>query len=274
MSPVAPMGTRSLPRSLWNHCLDRLQMPLRSRRRLKAVTPVTLTAAVLTNVATLIAAGLLLPASPLAAQSGDPVAATARLLEDVAPALGWTRGSVDASITVVEFSDLSCPYCAQFHTDVRAQLIADFAEPSAAISDQRPPPNHVPPVRWITLSYVTGLYPNSLVAAEAVECAAQQGAHEPYLDRVYREREGWLRASRADALDALRHHAEALELDVAAWNACRNAPETRSRIRQINALAQDIGVRGTPTWVVDGFPVMGALPLDYARSFIEQRLQK
>lgn len=202
---------------------------------------------------------LVVAAPALHAQvSEDPTVATAQLLTEVAPALGWSRGAPEAAITVVEFSDLSCPYCAEFHGDVRAELIAEFVESGA--------------VRWVTLSYVAGLYPNSLLASEAVECAADQGAHEPYLDRVYRERDGWLRAPRAAALDDLERHARDLGLDIEAWHTCRDAPETRNRIRQINALAQDIGVRGTPTWVVDGFPVMGALPLAYARSFIERRL--
>ena len=43
-------------------------------------------------------------------------------------------------------------------------------------------------------------------------------------------------------------------------------------LRKAEALARELGVRGTPTWFVDGFPVMGDLPLGYARHFIETRL--
>lgn len=247
--------------------------PAVQRLRPRAITLVTLT---------LIVAGLLqVQTGSLAAQTGaptaaagDPTAATARLLAEVAPALGWTRGPADASVTIVEFSDLSCPYCAEFHADVRARLITEFVEPAGATDASHADDAPNPAVRWITLSYVAGLYPNSLLASEAVECAAQQGAHETYLDRVYRGRDDWLRASRNDALDTLRAHAQALDLDLASWHACLDAPAVRERIRQINALAREVGIRGTPTWVVDGFPVMGALPLDYARSFIEQRLKR
>lgn len=192
----------------------------------------------------------------------DPSQVTSQLLNEVAPGLGWMRGAPNAPVTVVEFSDLSCPYCADFHADVRAQLISEFVEGDRA------------PVRWITLSYVAGLYPNSLLASEAVECAGRQGRHELYLERVYADRDAWLRVDAADAGDVLRAHAQALDLDLGSWSACRNSPEVRDRIRAVNALAREVGVRGTPTWVVDGFPVMGALPLAYARSFIEMRLER
>jgi protein-disulfide isomerase len=201
-------------------------------------------------------AGVALSSAPGAAQ--DVTAATGDLLARVGPELGWSQGAVDAPVTVVEFSDLSCPYCADFHRDVRAPLVEEFVA-----SGQ---------VRWITVGYVSGLYPNSLVAAQAAECAGAQGAFEPYVAGVYERRERWVRAGRREALGVLRDLAVRLDLDVATWNACRNDTETRNRIRRVNGLATEVGVRGTPTWFVDGFPVMGALPLGYARRFIVERL--
>lgn len=232
-------------------------------------------ALVATRVAALLAVvavvAVALAPAPALAQS-DPTAATAQLLAEAAPELGWVRGAPDAHITVVEFSDLSCPYCAQFHADVRERLIAEFVDNGEGQGGQEGREDQDGRVRWISLSYVAGLYPNSLLASEAVECAGQQGAYEAYLELVYGEREGWLRTPRAEALATLRARARTLGLDIETWDACRNDPAVRERIRAVNALAREIGVRGTPTWVVDGFPVMGALPFDYARSFIAARL--
>jgi protein-disulfide isomerase len=45
------------------------------------------------------------------------------------------------------------------------------------------------------------------------------------------------------------------------------------RLSAIRELARTAGVRGTPTWMVNGFPVMGNLPLGYARQFIESQLE-
>lgn len=203
----------------------------------------------------LAAATIALPAGGVAQ---SPTGATAELLARVAPELGWVQGAADAPVTVVEFSDPSCPYCADFHTDVRAPLHDEFVASGK--------------VRWITLSYVSGLYRNSLLAVQAAECAGEQSAYEAYMGGVYRERDAWLKAGRSEALGALRDLAVRLDLDVATWNACRNERRIRQRVRQVNALAEETGVRGTPTWFVDGFPVMGALPLGYARSFIIDRL--
>jgi protein-disulfide isomerase len=206
-----------------------------------------------------VAAGVFAFLACLPVSAQDPTAATADLLVRVAPDLGWVQGQSEAPVTVVEFSDPSCPYCADFHGQVRSALHDEFVDTGR--------------VRWITLSYVSGLYRNSLLAVQAAECAGEQGDYESYMDAVYDGRDGWLKADRTAALDALREMAAHLELDVAAWDRCRNERRIRERVRQVNALAEEVGVRGTPTWFVDGFPVMGALPLGYARSFIADRLE-
>jgi protein-disulfide isomerase len=200
--------------------------------------------------------------SPASAQDGtaarDATAATAEMLSRVAPELGWVEGRPEAPVTVVEFSDPSCPYCDDFHSDVRARLHEEFVAGGQ--------------VRWITLSYVSGLYRNSLLAVQAAECAGEQGAYEAYMDGVYERQGAWAKAAREEALTVLRNLAVRLDLGIATWNACRNERRVRDRVRRVNALAEEVGVRGTPTWFVDGFPVMGALPLGYARSFIVNRL--
>jgi len=57
-----------------------------------------------------------------------------------------------------------------------------------------------------------------------------------------------------------------------AFAACLLDASPAERIQKVGALARAVGVRGTPAWYVDGFPVIGDLPLGYARTFITSQL--
>ena len=63
-----------------------------------------------------------------------------------------------------------------------------------------------------------------------------------------------------------------LDLNDGEFRECREDPTVMARLAAVQELAGETAVRGTPTWFVDGFLVMGDLPLDYARQFIESRL--
>ena len=176
----------------------------------------------------------------------------------VAESLGWPEGAHDAPVTVVEFTDISCPYCASFHQGTRRELIEEF------VSSGR--------VRWIRLSYVSGLYPNSERMSVAAECAGRQGRYGDFLEAAYGSRDSWTLGGNVAVADAIDRLAVQVDVDRESFEACLVDPTVIERIQSVGRLARDVGVRGTPTWVVDGFPVMGDLPLAYARSFILSRL--
>lgn len=221
-------------------------MPVRSVRRSGADGPIGLRSS-------LAALTLLCAVATSASAQSAPAGSLSG-----ADSLGWTRGDPNAPITVVEFTDMSCPYCADFHQGTRQALIDEFVEGGQ--------------VRWITLTYVSGIYPNSDALTLAAECAGSQGHYEDFLTVAYAERERWLTATDAAAMAEARRFAETLDLDVDAFESCRAAPLVAERALAVMNMARASGVRGTPTWFVDGFPVMGALPLGYARSFITSQL--
>lgn len=176
-----------------------------------------------------------------------------------AESLGWVVGEAAAPVTVVEFSDVSCPYCADFHSGTRAALIEEYV-----------PQGHV---RWISLSYVSGLYRNSETVLVAAECAGRQDRYEDFLAAAYAERDTWLRAPERELPPVVAGFAADLGLDRDAFDACQGDPTVMKRLDAVAELAREAGVRGTPTWMVNGFPVMGALPIGYARQFIESQLE-
>ena len=173
--------------------------------------------------------------------------------------LGWSVGHAEAPLTVVEFTDISCPYCTSFYNGTRASLHAEFVEGGK--------------VRWVTLSYVSGLYPNSEALFLGLECAGHQDRYDDFLRIAYLDRETWIRANRDGVEAALENLVGQVGLDRAAFSSCRADPSVRERLKNIVALSREVGVRGTPTWFVDGFLVMGDLPHGFARHFITSRLE-
>lgn len=202
-------------------------------------------------LATLLVAPLL--ASPAAGQAAgdDPLRGAA--------SLGWSEGVDTAPVRVVEFSDLSCPYCASFHEGTRASLREEFVAEGQ--------------VHWITVSYVSGQYRHSEAAAIGAECAGRQGRYEAFSAGMLARQASWVRGAASGVEAAVSAVAGQLELDAPAFDACLDDPTVRARLEAVLDMAREAGVRGTPTWFVDGFPVMGDLPTPYARSFIVERLR-
>lgn len=166
--------------------------------------------------------------------------------------IGHDIGGATARVFIVEFGDFGCSYCAKFNVETYPKI--DSAYIKAGI------------VRWKMVPFVTGMFRNSREVAEASECAAEQGAFWKMHDLLYSKRKEWM-ASR-DIRSLVAKYAAQLKLDPAAFGRCALNPEIRRRIQRHDAIAQQLGIRGTPTFYVNGRVVPGAIPFDLFRQVI------
>ncbi|HEU4656529.1 MAG TPA: Na+/H+ antiporter NhaA [Capillimicrobium sp.] len=172
---------------------------------------------------------LRLPDEVRARQLGGVAGVIVDLAEDVDPERDHIRGGPAAPVTLVEYGDFECPYCAD-----AAPIIAELLD--TLDGELRYVWRHLP---------LTDVHPEAELAAEAAEAAAAQGAFWEMHDRLL---------TNQDALGPgdLEAHAAALRLDAA-----RVAEELRRR-RHAARVAEDVrsadasGVSGTPTFFVDG----------------------
>jgi protein-disulfide isomerase len=144
------------------------------------------------------------------------------------------RGKDDARITIVEFSDFQCPYCARALPAVKA-VEEEFAGR----------------VRVVWKHLPLAMHSNAMPAALAAEAARQQGKFWEMHDRLFAGQQALSDAAYAE-------HAKALGLDVARFEAARKDPATRARVEEDAKAAARAGVNGTPTFVVDGEAVVGS----------------
>ena len=157
-------------------------------------------------------------------------------------------GPADAPVTIVEFSDFNCPYCRRFHAEV-------FPDLMAAYPDQ---------IRFVYRDYpITSA--ESLVAAQAANCAGKQGAYWAYHDSLFNGELGL-------GAEAYAAYAQRLNLDADALGACIAAGGEQAEVESDARAASALGVSGTPTFFINGIPLVGAQPLAQFRSVIDGEL--
>ncbi len=108
-------------------------------------------------------------------------------------------------------------------------------------------------------------------AAEASECAADQGRFWEFHDLVFSRQRG--ENEGAFTKEKLLSMAQELKLDMAAFEPCLKNDQTRDRVQADTLEGQKAGVRGTPTFFINGQGLVGAQPLDAFKAAIEKALK-
>jgi protein-disulfide isomerase len=153
----------------------------------------------------------------------------------------------------VEFSDFGCPFCAQFAADSYPDLHIEFV-----LSGR---------VRWIYIPFVLGIFPNGAEAASAGFCAGEQDRFWAMRERLYERQHQWRRAG--PEREIFREMAAEAGLDGESFERCLESGEASPRIEHSNALAREAGIRATPTFLINGRSVEGALPPDHFRALLD-----
>jgi protein-disulfide isomerase len=167
----------------------------------------------------------------------------------IATANSPSRGPSAAPVEIVEFSDFQCPFCLRAHPTVD-QLLKDYGTR----------------VRFVYRHYPLPGHPNARPAAEAAECAAEQGKFWPYYDKLF--------ATQSKLADAdLKQDAVELGMDGTKFNACVDSHKYAPKVETDIRAGQEAGVDGTPAFFINGRLVSGAQPYDIFKKMIDEELQ-
>jgi len=160
------------------------------------------------------------------------------------------RGSRDARITIVEFSDFHCPFCMQVETTLKEVIAKYQGKVNLAFRDF--------PLRDI--------HPQAQLAAEASRCAVEQGKFWEYHDLLFENQD---RHSRQDLLK----NARMLKLDEKRFISCLDSGKYGPQIEQDIQDAVAAGVSGTPSFFINGVLLAGAKPAAEFEKIISEELQ-
>lgn len=159
-----------------------------------------------------------------------------------------TLGDPNAPITIIEYSDYQCPFCARFVHETKQLIEQNYIETGKVYFVYRDFP-------------LTDIHPGALLAAHAANCAAQQDSFWPMHDRLFSgiANQEWGAGQREDFLMFLRY-AQKLDLDIDKFETCVRTNEQSSLIQADYADAVKHGVRSTPSFLVNGELIVGAYP--------------
>jgi protein-disulfide isomerase len=178
----------------------------------------------------------------LAAQKAEEAALAARLAQlDLATvATGSpTRGAADGKLLLIEFSDFQCPFCARAQPTLD-ELMRKHGKDVMLVF------KHLP---------IAQIHPEAVPAARAAWAAQQQGRFWEYHDLLFGAQEGL-------TADSYAAFARTLKLDLARFERDRTSEAAGAAVERDMALANQLGIEGTPFFLVNREPVSGAVPLE------------
>ena len=219
----------------------------KGRRRLRSLGMAAAIGAAAVGVVVLIVL-----ASTLGQGEDEVPSGLADLPPRLAPVEGNVLGSPDAPVTIVAYSDFQCPFCARAALDIVPQIEEDYLATGKA---------------KLVFKHFAFEGEESIRAAQAAECAAEQNAFWHYHDMLF------LNQSRvAFTAENLKAFARELSLDTASFNVCLDSEKHAEKVAADKTEGQRRGVSGTPTFYVGQTQIVGAKPYDTFRVAIEEQL--
>jgi protein-disulfide isomerase len=139
---------------------------------------------------------------------------------------GPFKGAADARVTLIEFTDYQCPFCARHHQNTVPRILDTYVKTGK--------------LKYVVRDFpLESIHPAAVKAAEAPHCAAEGGMYWEMHERLFAN-------PKALAPDDLVAHAEALGLDSQAFKRCLESGKHAIRVSEARAEGERAGVRGTP----------------------------
>lgn len=168
-------------------------------------------------------------------------------------------GDPSAPVTIIEYGDFQCPFCARFFEQTEPVLIENYVKTGKA---------------KLVYRDFAFLGPESTAAAEAAECAKDQGKFWAYHDALYE----------VEILDGTEHNgnlnrdlfirlAKNLDLDESSFVACVDEQKYAAAVTESTQNAQLAGVNSTPTIFVNDRKIIGAQPYATFAAIIDSLLK-
>jgi protein-disulfide isomerase len=177
------------------------------------------------------------PAAPGALPTPVPIA-----LDDAAA----TLGSPDANVTIVEFTDYQCPFCARHSMQTMPSIIRELVETGR--------------VYYVIKDLPLDMHPVAPLAATAARCAGEQGAYWEMHDVLFEQQQVWSQAN--DPAGIMANIAAELDLNQADFVTCLESGKYDEVIEANKREAIGYGMTGTPGFFIDGYPLSGAQPFE------------
>ena len=160
---------------------------------------------------------------------------------DMADLIGGNAiiGDPDAPITIVEWSDFECPFCARFYNDAYQDIKENWIDTGKA--------------KLVFRDFPLSFHANAQKAHEAAECAGDQ-------DMYYEMHDALFENGVSGGVAAFKTFAADLGLDQATFDDCLDSGKHEAEVKKDMADGMKAGVQGTPGFIIEGQLISGAQP--------------
>src|SRR3989338_3918479 len=161
------------------------------------------------------------------------------------------RGDEDAPVTIIEWSDFECPFCARFYTDTLPSIEQEYIKTRK--------------VKLIYRDFPLSFHPNAQKAAEAAECAGEQGKYWEMHDMLFEQ-------GVQGGVTGFKQYAKNLGLNTAKFDTCLDTGTMAAEVRADMADGSSAGIQGTPGFLVNGKLISEAQPFTVFKQVIDAEL--
>ncbi len=163
------------------------------------------------------------------------------------------RGNPEAPVTIIEYSDFQCPFCASFHPTME-QILENYPDK----------------VRWVYKHFpLDSIHPQARPAAEASECVWEQKGNDgfwEFADRLFENQERL-------GKELYQELATKMGLNLDQFNNCLSSRKYKDKVEADYQEGKQVGVKGTPASFVNGEEVFGAVPYENLKEIVEKTLK-
>ncbi len=172
------------------------------------------------------------------------------------------KGRDDAPVTVIEFSEFQCPFCARFSANTLPEIVKTYVDTGK--------------VRFVFRDYPLSFHQHATKAAEAAECAGDQGMYWEMHDILFEKHENL-------EVEAIQGYAEQIGLFMPDFLFCLESGKNAAEVQQDLQDGRKAGVNSTPSFFIgvtrkdgriQGTLLKGAKPFDTFKDLIEEKLRE
>ncbi len=161
------------------------------------------------------------------------------------------KGDVDAKVTIIEFTDYECPFCARHYTSTMPQLQKEYIDTGK--------------VKYVVRDFPLGFHTQAQKAAEAAECAGEQEKYFEMHDKLFDN-------GVQGGVSSFKQFAGQIGLNQGDFDSCLDSGKMESEVKKDMKDGQSYGVQGTPAFFINGRLISGAQPFSAFKQAIDAEL--
>ena len=175
-------------------------------------------------------------------------------------------GNSNAPITIIEFSDFQCPFCAKFHIQTLPKIMDEYIKEGK--------------VKLVFRDFpIQSIHSNALLASVAAECANEEGKFKEMHDKLFENQNEWNNKNTDDVIILFNQYSSEMGIEKEKFDSCIKNGKYIKEIQKDLEDGRTYGISGTPGFFIGnneiGFiELKGAHPFENFKNVIDTQLQK